>query len=45
MGWRFDYQLLTPGLRRIVRDFSLSRQPRFSQHAPLTIDYNWTLEI
>ncbi|AWM81253.1 exodeoxyribonuclease III [Gammaproteobacteria bacterium ESL0073] len=45
MGWRFDYQLLTPGLRRIVRDFNLSRQPRFSQHAPLTIDYNWTLEI
>lgn len=45
LGWRFDYQLLTPGLRRIVRGFDLSRQPRFSQHAPLTIDYNWTLEI
>lgn len=45
LGWRFDYQLLTPGLRRIVRDFSMPRHPRFSQHAPLTIDYNWSLEI
>lgn len=44
-GWRFDYQLLTPGLRRIVRDFNMPRHPRFSQHAPLTIDYNWTLEV
>lgn len=43
LGWRFDYQLLTPALSRIARDFSLPRTPRFSQHAPLTIDYNWTL--
>lgn len=45
LGWRFDYQLLTPGLSRIVKDFELNRQPRFSQHAPLTIDYNWTLSV
>lgn len=44
LGWRFDYQLLTPGLRRIVNDFSLQKNPRFSQHAPLMIDYNWTLD-
>lgn len=45
IGWRFDYQLLTPGLRRITKGFSMPREPRFSQHAPLTIDYNWALEI
>lgn len=45
LGWRFDYQLLTPALSRIVRASSLPRQPRFSQHAPLTIDYNWSLSV
>jgi exodeoxyribonuclease-3 len=45
LGWRFDYQLLTPGLRRFVRSARLPRQPRFSQHAPLIVDYDWTLTI
>jgi exodeoxyribonuclease-3 len=45
LGWRFDYQVLTPGLRRCVRSARLPRQPRFSQHAPLIVDYDWTLTI
>ena len=45
LGWRFDYQLLTPGLRRFVRSARMPRQPRFSQHAPLIVDYDWTLTI
>ncbi|WP_054910060.1 exodeoxyribonuclease III [Pseudomonas sp. NBRC 111135] len=45
LGWRFDYQILTPGLRRFVRGAKLPRQPRFSQHAPLIVDYDWTLSI
>lgn len=45
LGWRFDYQLLTPGMRRTVRSARLSRQPRFSQHAPLSVDYDWTLTV
>jgi exodeoxyribonuclease-3 len=45
LGFRFDYQLLTPGLRRCVRSAQLPRQPRFSQHAPLVVDYDWTLSI
>ena len=45
LGWRFDYQILTPGLRRFVRNAKLPRQPRFSQHAPLIVDYDWTLSI
>ncbi len=45
LGYRFDYQLLTPGLRRFVRSARLQRQPRFSSHAPLLVDYDWTLSI
>ena len=45
LGWRFDYQSLTPGMRRSVRSARLPRQPRFSQHAPLIIDYDWTLSL
>lgn len=45
LGWRFDYQLLSPGLRRTVRSAKLSRHPRFSQHAPFTVDYDWVLTV
>ena len=45
LGWRFDYQLLTPGMRRIVRNAKMPRQPRFSQHAPLIVDYDWLLSV
>ena len=45
LGWRFDYQILTSGMRRFVRNARLPRQPRFSQHAPLVVDYDWTLSL
>jgi len=45
LGWRFDYQVLSQGLRRTVRSAKLSRQPRFSQHAPLSVDYDWVLSV
>lgn len=45
LGWRLDYQLLTPGLKRTVRNAQLLRQPRFSEHAPLQVDYDWTLSF
>ena len=45
LGYRFDYQLLTPGMRRSVRTARLPRQPRFSQHAALTVDYDWILSV
>ena len=45
LGYRFDYHLLTPGLRRCVRSARLPRQPRFSEHAPLVVDYDWTLSV
>jgi exodeoxyribonuclease III len=45
LGYRFDYHILTPGMRRSVRNAKLPRQPRFSQHAPLIVDYDWTLSL
>ncbi|HUH89751.1 MAG TPA: endonuclease/exonuclease/phosphatase family protein, partial [Lysobacter sp.] len=40
VGWRIDYQLLTPALARRVRSCSIAREPRFSDHAPFTVDYD-----
>lgn len=42
-GWRIDYQFATPTLADRARAFSIGRAPsydaRFSDHAPLSIDY------
>ena len=40
VGWRIDYQVLTPGLQDRVRGASIYKDERFSDHAPLTIDYD-----
>ena len=40
VGWRIDYQVLTPGLEGSVRGASIYKDERFSDHAPLTIDYD-----
>ncbi len=39
LGWRIDYQLITPDLAESVRGASIYKDARFSDHAPLTIDY------
>ncbi|RNF83889.1 exodeoxyribonuclease III [Montanilutibacter psychrotolerans] len=39
VGWRIDYQLVTPGLRSRLRDCAIEREQRFSDHAPFTVDY------
>jgi len=39
VGWRIDYQIVTPGLRDALRDCAVAAQPRFSDHAPYTVDY------
>ena len=40
VGWRIDYQVLTAGLADKVRTASIYRDERFSDHAPLIIDYD-----
>ena len=39
VGWRIDYQIVTPGLKGKVRATEILRARRFSDHAPLTMDY------
>jgi len=39
VGWRIDYQLVTPSLRDRLRACSILRDQRFSDHAPFTVDY------
>ena len=41
VGWRLDYQVVTPGLEDKVRKTAIYRDERFSDHAPLTMDYDW----
>ncbi|NBO82284.1 MAG: exodeoxyribonuclease III, partial [Betaproteobacteria bacterium] len=39
VGWRIDYQIATPGLAHIARSCFIHTADRFSDHAPLVIDY------
>lgn len=43
VGWRIDYQIATPGLAAKARAESIYKRKRFSDHAPLTIDYEYEL--
>ena len=43
VGWRIDYQIITPGLGDKVTGASIYKDERFSDHAPLTIDYDYKL--
>lgn len=43
VGWRIDYQIATPGLAATATGVSIYKAERFSDHAPLTIDYDFTL--
>jgi len=43
VGWRIDYHLATPGVAALARRESIYIDTRFSDHAPLIIDYDFTL--
>jgi exodeoxyribonuclease-3 len=43
VGWRIDYQIATPGIARCARRETIYKRRRFSDHAPLSIDYDWQL--
>jgi exodeoxyribonuclease III len=43
VGWRIDYQIASPELAGSVRAASIYKRRRFSDHAPLSIDYDWAL--
>ena len=41
VGWRIDYQIVTPSLKDKVRAAAIYRKQFFSDHAPLTMDYDY----
>jgi exodeoxyribonuclease-3 len=43
VGWRLDYHLATPGIAKRAKAEHIHLEPRFSDHAPLVIDYDFTL--
>jgi len=39
VGWRIDYQIAMPGIAASARAAAIYKDARFSDHAPLTVDY------
>ncbi len=43
VGWRIDYELATPGIAALARATDIYAAEKFSDHAPLWVDYDVTL--
>jgi exodeoxyribonuclease III len=43
VGWRIDYHLATPGMAALARREHIYLAQRFSDHAPLVMDYDFHL--
>ncbi|NTV69535.1 MAG: exodeoxyribonuclease III [Azonexaceae bacterium] len=41
VGWRIDYQIATPGIAASAQKAEVYKAERFSDHAPLIIDYDF----
>jgi len=41
VGWRIDYQVLSPNLAGSARRARIYKDKRFSDHAPLIMDYEF----
>ena len=43
VGWRLDYHLATPAIAALARTEHIYKAQRFSDHAPITVDYEMTI--
>ena len=43
VGWRLDYHVATPAMAALARTEQIYKEQRFSDHAPMTVDYELTL--
>lgn len=43
VGWRIDYQIATPKIGKLAVDAKVYRRKKFSDHAPLLVDYDYAL--
>jgi exodeoxyribonuclease III len=39
VGWRIDYQIVSAALKNKIKAASIYKNERFSDHAPLIVDY------
>jgi exodeoxyribonuclease-3 len=45
VGWRIDYQVTTPGIGEKVQAARIYKEKRFSDHAPLIMDYDYKVQV
>ena len=43
VGWRLDYHLATPAVAALARTEHIYKEQRFSDHAPMTVNYDFAL--
>ena len=43
VGWRLDYHLATPAFAALARSEHIYKEQRFSDHAPMSVDYEFAL--
>ena len=43
VGWRLDYHLATPAFATLARSEHIYKEQRFSDHAPMSVDYEFAL--
>jgi exodeoxyribonuclease-3 len=43
VGWRLDYPMITPAMRDLVKEAKIDTDMRLSDHAPLIMDYDISL--
>ena len=43
VGWRIDYHVVSPNLKEKITNVSVYKDERFSDHAPLIINYDCNL--
>ncbi len=43
VGWRIDYHMVTPGLAVRAQAAQVYKEQKFSDHAPLVVDYDYPL--
>jgi exodeoxyribonuclease-3 len=39
VGWRIDYQIVSPSLRERLHACAICAEPRFSDHAPYSVEF------
>jgi len=43
IGWRIDYQIISASFKDKTQSVSIYKDERFSDHAPLSIDYDYLI--